>query len=372
MTEAFDGPAAPPERAETRRKRLRAKFKVASIDALLVTNPVNVRYLTGFTGDDSALLMSGGDEIFITDARFAEQAETELGGVEVFTRKGPMMQAAAELAGKMKVKSLGIEAASLTVRGRDALAASLDNIEIVGAVGLVEELRPRKDPDEIRRILAAVKIAETAFKRVRSMIRPGVTELEIARELEIEMLRRGAQSRAFETIVLAGARAAMPHGRPGARRLKSGDPVLFDWGARVGFYNCDLTRLLFVHKIGKKYRNIYQAALTAQKCALEIIRPGVKAGAVDFAARDSLRKAGYSDYFTHGLGHGVGMEVHESPGVRAAEERELRMGMVFTVEPGIYMPGRMGVRIEDMVQVTRDGCRILTGAPKDMESSVVV
>ncbi len=370
MKSAFDGPAAPPERATARRKRLRAKFGAAGIDALFVSNPHNVRYLTGFSGDDSALLMTGADDVLLTDSRYTQQAGDELDGVEIFTRKGPMTHAAAQIAGERGVKRLGIEAASLTARARDDLAGRAEKSEIVNTAGLVEELRPRKDPDEIKRMKAAVEIAESAFESIRPLVKPGVSELELARELEIAMLRLGAQQRAFETIVLAGDRAAMPHGRPGGRRLKSGDPVLFDWGARLGFYNCDLTRMLFVHKIGKIHKKVYEAALRAQKAALDSIKAGVPAGKVDAAARESLREDKLDKYFTHGVGHGVGLEVHEMPGVRESETRELRMGMVLTVEPGVYMPGRLGVRIEDMVQVSRDGCRILTGAPKDLDELV--
>jgi len=345
-----------------RRERLRGKFRRAGIDALLVTGTENVRYLTGFTGEDTALLVTRSLEFLLTDARYTTQAREEARGVEVCCRRKALMPFAAGVARREGVRRLGVESARLTLAEYRALERAARVVEVVETGGLVEALRLRKDAAEVARI-------EAAFELVRPLVRPGVTERGLAAALECALLEAGADGAAFRPIVLAQERAALPHGRPGERRLAEGEAVLFDWGARLNGYVSDLTRVLFVHRIPGRYRRIYEAVLDAQAAALRAIRPGESVGDVDRAARRSLEHR--ARYFSHSLGHGVGMEVHEAPAVSGKSRAALRAGMVFTVEPGVYYPGRIGVRIEDMAVVGPRGCRILSHLPRRPDEVVV-
>jgi len=354
-----------------RRDRVRGKFRAAGIDALLVTGTENVRYLTGFTGDESALLVTGSQALLLTDARYTTQAREEVRGVEVWCRRTALMPFAAEVARRAGVRRLGVESARLALAEYRALERAMRGTQMVETTGLVEALRERKAPAEVAEIEAAVRIAETAFQQVRPQVRPGVTERALATALECALMEAGAEGAAFRPIVLVQERAALPHGRPTERRLAEGEAVLFDWGARRNGYVSDLTRVLFVHRIPGRYRRIYEAVLDAQAAALRAIRPGASVGDADRAARRSLKRHRRAKYFTHSLGHGVGMEVHEAPAVSEKSRTVLRAGMVFTVEPGVYYPGRIGVRIEDMVVVGRGGYRLLSRLPKRPDDVVV-
>jgi Xaa-Pro aminopeptidase len=357
--------------AAHRRQKLLKQLRRARIDALLVTEPHNVRYLTGFTGDDSALLLSGRRTVFLTDGRYTTQARQEIGRLSIVTRRHGMMQTAARVARNLGVKRLGVEPAALTLAAFRELQRHAKRIEIVEAPELAEKLRLVKDRRELARIADAVRIAQQAFQAVRSMVQPGVTEKALAAALESAMLRLGADSAAFPIIVVAGERSALPHGQPSTRRLKPGDAVTFDWGARKNGYNCDLTRVLFVHRMSLSQRHLYETILKAQKAALRRVRAGAVAGRLDAAARRWLNRRRLGKYFTHGLGHGVGLQVHEAPVIRKGTGARLCAGTVFTIEPGVYLPRRQGMRIEDMVRVPRSGCRVLTSLPKGLGDVVV-
>jgi Xaa-Pro aminopeptidase len=386
---------------QARRDRLRKMFKTAGIDALLVTDFTNVTYLTGFTGDDSYLLVRRDGEVVLSDPRYTTQLGEECPGVELNIRPPgvSMLQAVvkelrckgtvpflptvpgrrcASAPGRSLQKSgqsprigrLGIEGDSMTVGLRDRIAGKLPKIELIVTSGLVEHLRLIKDKHEIARLREAIRQAQGAFAALRSALRPEMTEKQAADELEHQCRLFGAKESAFPPIVAVGARAALPHATPTQKRIEQADFVLIDWGANEGLYRSDLTRVLVTGRISAKFERIYRLVLKAQTRAIAAIRPGVLASDVDNVARTIIAKAGYGRRFRHGLGHGLGLLVHEAPRLAVKSQTILKPGMVVTVEPGIYLPGWGGVRIEDDVLVTRTGHEVLTDAPKGLEEVV--
>jgi len=362
-----------PDRCHRRRNKLRRAVKKAGADAMLVTNFTNVTYLTGFTGDDSYLLVRSDGDVAISDARYTTQLEEECPGLDVHIRPPGIKtsEAAVKVVRRARVRRLAIEGDSMTVSERDAIAAELPKLEIITTSGLVERLREVKDRDEIARLRQAVWYAEKAFGVLRARLRPEQTEKQISDELESTLRMFGAARSGFPTIVAVGPRAALPHAKVTDRKVGSSDFVLVDWGADGGLYKSDLTRVLVTGRISPKLERIYRVVLSAQLKAIAAIRPGVAAEEVDRVARDVISEAGFGRYFGHGLGHGLGLEVHEAPRLAANSRVLLRPGMVVTVEPGIYLPGWGGVRIEDDVLVTRTGHEVLTSVAKGLEEVVV-
>jgi Xaa-Pro aminopeptidase len=356
-----------------RRQKLRRQLKQEGLDALLVTNFKNVTYLTGFTGDDSYLLVGKQGDVLISDQRYTTQLEEECPGLELAIR-GPgskMLEFTAKVLEKSKSTRLGIEGDSITVGVRDALAKALPKVELVPTSGWVEELRSIKDKEEIDRTRRACDQARRAFEVVRAKLTPEMTELQIAAELEYQARQFGAKGLSFEAIVAVGPRAALPHARPTTRRIGESDFTLIDWGVNEGLYMSDLTRMVPTAKISPKLRKLYGVVLKAQLAGIEAIRPGATCEEVDRAARSVIEKAGYGKEFGHGLGHGVGLEIHEAPRLAQGQTRELKPGMIITVEPGIYFPGWGGIRIEDDILVTRNGHEVLTSVPKDLDECLV-
>jgi len=358
---------------QTRRNRLRRTLKKADVDALLVTDSKNVTYLTGFTGDDSYLLVRRDGEVLLSDPRYTTQLGEECPGVDLEVRSPgvAMLQAVAKVARASRISRLGIEGDSMTVGLHDQLAAKLPKLAIVPTSGLVEKLRLIKDKDEIARLRVAVWQAEKSFAVLRSILRPEMTEKEAADQLEHQFRLFGAKDAAFPSIMAVGARGALPHATPTQKRIGEDDFVLVDWGANEGLYNSDLTRVLVTGRISPKFERVYQIVLEAQTRAIDAIRPGVLAHDVDNVARSVIAKAGFGARFRHGLGHGLGLLVHEGPRLAVKGQTILRPGMVVTVEPGIYLPGWGGVRIEDDVLVTRTGHEVLTHVPKRLEETIV-
>jgi Xaa-Pro aminopeptidase len=273
---------------------------------------------------------------------------------------------------RARVKRVGIEAESATVSLERSLAKELSKVEIVPTDSLVERLRIVKDRDEVEETRRAARQAERAFEVVKALLTPEMTELEVAAELEYQARRFGAKALSFPAIVAVGPRAALPHATPTAAKLKSNDFVLIDWGANSGQYMSDLTRIIVTGKISPKLRKVYGVVLTAQLAAIDAIRPGVTCEEVDRVARKIISKAGFGRAFGHGLGHGTGLEIHEAPRLAAGQKTKLRPGMIVTVEPGIYLPGWGGVRIEDDILVTRTGHEVLTDVPKQLDECVLL
>lgn len=340
------------------------------LDLMVVSSVHNVTWLTGFTGDSSLVVVHRDGAVLLTDSRYTEQAERETTGLVVREQHDGLTAELVSVVAETGARRVGLESAHVTLKFRDTLEeklseAGLAEASLVGTDEVVERRRMIKTPTEVEAIRQAIEAAERGLAEVLSEGLPQVTEKQFADRLEFAMRRHGASCSSFEPIVAYGPNRSLPHYRPGDVAPDRSAPVLVDWGARVGVFNSDLTRVFYHHSMDDFDREIYPIVLEAQRRAIECIAPGVTAGRVDAVARDYIAERGYGEHFGHSLGHGVGLQVHEEPGIRKTSTRELVPGMVFTVEPGIYVPGRGGVRIEDMVLVTDDGVEVLTGYPKD-------
>jgi Xaa-Pro aminopeptidase len=351
---------------------LARELRKLDLKAMLVTNPVDVGYLSGFTGDDSWLLVEGRALWLITDSRFTEQAEKECPGVTVVTRRRTLIEAATDLARKNRIRRLGFDPAHVVCRLHANLAKAMKRVRFVEAEGLAAKLRMRKDPGERRAIAEAIRVAEEAWAKWRKAVRIGMTERRMAAELDHRMRLAGAEGPAFETIVGIDASGSMPHHRPGDVRLKRGSVVVVDFGARVGGYVSDLTRVVFAGKIAPFAREVYNVVLEAQRAGIAAVKAGRRLKDVDAAARKVIEAAGHGKEFGHGTGHGLGRQVHEAPNMGPLSGNgRLAAGMVVTVEPGIYLRDRFGIRIEDDVLVTATGRRVLSSLEKDIEAMVL-
>lgn len=343
------------------------------LDAVLVSNPTNVTYLTGFTGDSSALRVGrDGKDLLISDGRYEAQLAMECPGLEVHIR--PVHQVLTEAIGGLLSglggSAVGVEAAHLSVADFDAIRSQCKGLELLPAPGLVESLRVVKDRGEIEAIRKAVDVAERAFAMLKAGLRRSETEVEVADNLEGYLRRCGARESSFPPIVASGPRAALPHARPDeGSRIGESEFVLVDWGAAVRPlpYRSDLTRVLVTGKVSAKFEKVYRTVLEAHQRAISAVRPGIQAEEIDAEARSVIEEAGFGRFFSHGLGHGIGLDIHESPRLRRGSTDVLQPGMVLTIEPGIYLPGWGGIRIEDDLLVTREGHELLTGVPRELE-----
>jgi len=351
-----------------RLKKLRAQLEAQGASAALLMKAADVGYLTGFTGSAAALLVLPDRALFITDGRYAVQAERECPGFEVAltdTSSG-YQEKIVERVKELGVAQLAVEGDYLTVMQYEALQAKLEGVELKPLGDLVLAPRRVKDEEELLRIRSACAIVDRAFDFLLTLIRPGVRERDLAIELEYFMKKDGSEKEGFDTIVASGVRSALPHGRASEKELEAGDFITFDFGASVGGYHSDITRTVVLGRADEEQRKVYQVVLESQLAALAAIRAGAEGKAVDSAARDIITAAGYGDRFPHSLGHGLGRDVHDHPALSQRVELKLEPGMVVTVEPGVYIDGWGGVRIEDDVVVTEDGCEILTHAPKHL------
>ncbi len=361
---------------ENRRRNLRRTLRKAKVDALLVTNFLNVTYLTGFTGDDSYLLVTLDDELLITDKRYDEQLETECPDLTLVVR-GPgqmMMPTTIDTIKSLAIEKLGVESSSITLALHNTLSEKLGELEIdvEPIANAIEDLRMVKDKEEIEAIRHAIYVAERAFGVVRSSLRCETTEFEVATELEYQVRQFGGTCLSFPALVGNGPRGALPHVQPGQRKIGESDFTLIDWGARANHYVSDLTRMVVTGKISSKFRKLYNIVLEANLAGIAAIKPGAKCEDVDAAARNVIEKAGQGPKFGHGLGHGIGLLVHEAPRLsRNLPDAVLEAGMVITIEPGVYFPGWGGIRIEDDVLVTRTGYEVLTNVPKQLDDCLL-
>lgn len=354
-----------PKMVKNRLSRLHEIRREARCDAVLITSLENIRYITGFTGSSGFLLIAEGKGCFFTDSRYTEQAGLEVKGFEVREYKKRAPELAAEIF-KSGIKKLGFEDSELTFQAYTELKKELKGVRPIPLKGRLSLLRGAKSKDELRLISGAIDIAYDAFEGLLPSLKPGRKEDELAIELEHLMRKGGADGLSFDVIVASGARSALPHGRPGKKRLEVGDPVVIDFGASYNGYHSDETVTLFVGKASERLRKIYMTVKEAHDKAIDAVRPGMSFSDIDKAARGHIEKVGYGKYFGHGTGHGVGLNVHEAPSISPNSKGVAEEGMVFTIEPGIYVPEVGGVRIEDMVLVTRGGCRVLTRIPKDL------
>ena len=369
-------PTPPAECFPWRRARLceeLAKKCAAPLEAILVSNPINVSWLTGFTGDSSLLLLGPGRTILISDFRFVTQLAEECPGLETWIRTSDVKlhEAAAKVLGEQKLHQVGYEGSHLTCEAFGQMAEATSGVQWTAVNSLIEDLRAVKDAWELQELRHAVDLADRGLKFLRSHLTPDMTEREAAAELEHAIRRFGADKLAFPAIIGVGDRGALPHYRAGALRIQDAPTVLVDWGAlTLGHYHSDLTRVLVTGKPSDKFRRVYDIVLQAQLRAIAAIRPGAKCSDVDAVARGYITDAGFGKEFGHGLGHGIGMNIHEQPRFSPASKNVLEPGMVVTVEPGIYIPSEFGVRIEDDILVTADGNEVLSAiVPKDYESA---
>lgn len=353
-------------------RRLRSAFAGLSLDSLLISKKENIYYLSGFTGDDSLLLITGDQSFLITDFRYREQAEKELfPGCELRLRSSsPLATAAADLIREARLQRVGFEAEYLSWAAHRRLKERFSGGRLLPAGQLVGDLRVIKEPGEIARLREACARTVRVFNRFRDSLVPGRTEAFLAGVLSAAFYQAGGEP-AFDPITAVGENSSQPHAAVSDRRFQPGEIFLVDLGGRWDFYNSDLTRTLVGGTFPRRFKTVYRAVLSAQKQAIRSIHPGVSAAEVDRVARGSLEGKGWGEYFGHSLGHGVGLEVHERPAISPGSREVLKEGMVLTVEPGVYLPGWGGIRIEDTVLVTADGCEILTTTPKTLESCLL-
>jgi Xaa-Pro aminopeptidase len=345
--------------------KIREAMKRKGVDGFLITDIHNVRYLAGFSGSSGFLFITRKENIFVTDFRYKAHSEREVKGWDIVIEKGNRVKTIQGLTQKTGVTKLGIES-SVTYEFFRKL--SNKNLRLHALEGLIEKIRETKDLNEINSIKEAVRRAEIAFLQVKPHIRPGVRERAIAIRLEETMKKNGCRHIPFNIIVASGMNSAMPHAQPTEKKLNMGDLVIIDWGGEADGYFSDMTRTLLMrgNNISKK-KKMYQLVLEANKRAISQILPGVKAKDIDYSARNVIKTADYGEFFGHGTGHGVGLQVHESPRITWNKRDIMKENMVFTIEPGIYVPGLGGVRIEDMVVVKQDGCEVLTSLSKKLE-----
>jgi len=355
-----------------RRRALFGHMKRLRLDAMVITRPADVSYITGFNGDDGSVLMGKGWAVFVVGDLYGEQARKECSELDI--RIGGLTAHIAAVLKGRRVRRLGMQDGHLTTRRWRQLAETVGSRRLVPADGLVKQLRLTKDADELAAITRAVHAAEKAFNVLFHRGRKafvGRTERQVAAELDYQMVMAGADRPAFPTIVAAGEGGSQPHYQPGNSKIRSGQPVLIDWGARVAGYCSDLTRVIFMDTIPPEIARIYEVVAAAHTAGINAIWPGIMAKSADLAARRIIEQNGCSDHFIHGLGHGLGLEIHEEPALTSRNEQRLCRNMVITVEPGIYLPGIGGVRIEDDVAVTAEGGRRLSSLPTDIKKMVL-
>jgi Xaa-Pro aminopeptidase len=354
----------------SRLNRLRRQLEEAGLDSLLVTDLPNTHYLCGFSGSSAALLLSDSGTILFTDGRYRTQAKQEVDKAKiVIARKSPLLAAAEWLSERRNRRKsiLGIESESITVAARDRIAAVLKGkARLRPAPSLIERARMVKDEAEIALIHDAVKLGASLFSVACKKIRPGVTEIEVAAAMEYEARRSGAEGMSFPTILASGPRSAIVHGHASSARIPKRGFVVCDFGVILAAYCSDRTRTVHVGRPSGEARKLYEAVREAQEAAIAAVAPGATAAEVDAAGRRVLRKQKLDRFFTHSTGHGLGLEIHEAPRLAAGQTQKLEPGMVITIEPGAYVPGKWGVRIEDVVIVTSSGREVLSPTDKDL------
>jgi len=347
-----------------RLKNVYSQLKQKGLDGLLVSLPANISYLTESLSRDSYLLVSEKENIYFTDSRYIEEARVFLKGkITLNECNGSAFKRIAEVAIDLGLKKVGFEERYLPFAEFAKIKEfGHGGFELIPTHSIIENKRQLKDATEIEKIKQATKITALALEHIKEFVACGVKEVEVAAEFERFIRYQGARAAAFDTIVAAGPNSSQPHHLSGQRKLKENEPVLIDLGVDYQGYKSDLTRVLFLGKITVLVRKVYDIVLKAQELAIKRVRPGAEMAAIDKVAREYIASKGYGKYFTHNLGHGFGLEIHEDPRISSNEASAIKPGMTFTIEPGIYLPGKFGIRIEDMILVTNKGCEVLSGA----------
>ncbi|WP_221300939.1 M24 family metallopeptidase [Planococcus koreensis] len=346
-------------------QKLRNEMKEQNIEALLITSQFNLRYITEFTGSAGLALVTQEKAYFVTDFRYTEQATAQVKEFEVVQAKTNLLEEVAEISKSLGLESVSFEQDYVTFASYTQYAEKLE-AELKPASGLIEKIRMIKTPEEVEVLKAAAKIADDAFEHICTFIKPGMAEVEVSNELEFFMRKQGATSSSFDIIVASGSRSALPHGVASDKKIEEGDMVTLDFGALYNGYISDITRTVAVGEPSDKMKEVYQIVLDSQVLALENIKPGMTGIEADAIARDHIKSKGYGEAFGHSTGHGIGLEVHEAPGLSFKSQTVLEPGMAVTVEPGIYLPGIGGVRIEDDILITESGNERLTHSTKEL------
>lgn len=349
-----------------RLQKLRAKFRENGIDAILITSGYNRRYISGFTGTAGVALITEKEAKFITDFRYVDQAREQAIHFDVVQHKNSIIEEIANQLNELEVNKLGFEKTYVSFGQYEEYKANFTEKELIPISGIIENLRLIKDEQEIKILKEAAKIADAAFDHIITYIKPGLTELDVANELEFFMRKQGAASSSFDIIVASGIRSALPHGVASGKVIKKGELVTLDFGAYYKGYCSDITRTVAIGKPSAELEKIYQTVLEAQLRGMDGIKPGLTGKQADALTRDYITEQGYGEYFGHSTGHGLGMEVHEGPGLSMKSDTVLQPGMVVTVEPGIYISGVGGTRIEDDTVITENGNETLTYSTKEL------
>lgn len=347
--------------------RLRKAIRAVGCDAALLTNANDIRYITGFSGEDSYAVVSSRSVVVISDFRFEEDLGVVDGIARVHLRKGVIVDAVRTVVGDINPDALAFQSEHVTVGLRARLAKAVGAKRLKPTTGLLNQLRQIKDDAEIRTIRRAVKVQQRALLATLETIKPGQSEAQVAALLEYNMKLGGASGTSFPSIVAASANSSKPHAVPGTTKIRANQPLLIDWGAKVDGYCSDMTRTFNLGRWSKRMREVYEVVLEAQLAAIKAVEPGVTTREVDRVARSIIDDAGYGDRFGHGLGHGIGLDIHEGPSVAQRDETTLKPGMIVTIEPGVYLPGVGGVRIEDDILVTATGASNLCSLPKTLD-----
>lgn len=345
--------------------RLRRILSEGGFESLLVTRREDVRYLSGFTGSSGILLVTSRRACLVTDFRYKTQARKETAGITILIQKKDIFTAVRDAGERLGVDTLWFDESAITVEGIKKIKPK--GFKLKGHRDLLKTLRQEKDKQELANIRTAIHRAEEAFRELKKDVHPGATERELGSKLEYLMRGKGARKAAFDTIVASGVHGAMPHAPAANRRIKKGDLVTFDFGAEANGYFSDMTRTFCVGRPSARQREIHELVLQAQSAAIRSVGIGVPCASVDAAAREVIKRAGHGKHFGHGTGHGIGLMVHEGPSVSPLSSDTVEKNMVFTIEPGVYIPGWGGVRIEDMVTATKAGVEVLTSLPRDLE-----
>ena len=349
-----------------RLKAFRSTFDENGVDGFLVTGPFNRRYMTGFTGTAGVAVISRDDAAFVTDFRYTEQAAGQVKGYRIVEQSGALTDEVAKVIGEMGITKIGFEQDTLPYAEYDRFRKAAAGTQFVPVSGVIEKFRMYKTEEEAQVLREAARIADAAFGHILTFIRPGITELDVSNELEFFMRRQGATSSSFDIIVASGKRSALPHGVATDKVIEQGDMITLDYGALYNGYISDITRTVAVGEPPEELKKIYGIVLEAQKRALAALKPGMSGIEADAVARDYIKEHGYGGAFGHSTGHGIGLEVHEGPALSFRSDMKLEPGMAVTVEPGIYVPGLGGVRIEDDALITEDGAEVLTSSTKEL------
>ena len=348
-------------------RRLRRNLENLGLEGIIVSHLPNLRYLFEFTGSTGTALVTPGQSFLFLDSRYILQGRAETTGCAIEMAHPSLEEALAQKVRSLGIRKLAVEEHYVSLHRYRLLANKLPRtIDLKPVGGLIEELRMVKSIEEIEEIQRTLDLTVQAFESIIPEVRPGIREIDLAAELEYQLRKRGARKTSFDTIVASGWRSAMPHGVASTKTLAQNEFVVFDFGAYREGYASDMTRTLFLGKPASEQRKIYTTVLDAVLRAEEKIRPGLSCQTVDRLARSHIEEQGFGDYFGHGTGHGIGLEVHEGPRIAPAQKRRIRRNMVFTIEPGIYLPDKGGVRIEDVVRVSQSGCEVMTRYPKEL------